>query len=237
MTFPTFATLFEKDDLQLGISGLYALKEGTEENADFSSLYGAELFLGYEVAESWLVEGGLRAIEDHNNIYVTRFKTSWDTSDSSELYLGGGFGLSKDSVYPTINVGVLYKLNDSLLLDVGYEASFETRNIYSLLVSLKYGFSNNQLPKKYQMESKFEQKQEKNVGAQKVFLEEECTKFIQDAYLVEKGDWLSKIARKLNLSLHDLIAQNPKFKANDRNIDLIYPNERVVFEKRIDNCL
>jgi len=46
-------------------------------------------------------------------------------------------------------------------------------------------------------------------------------------YIVQKGDNLTVIAKKMGVTLQDLLKVNPQFQQKGRNINLIYPNEPV----------
>ena len=46
-------------------------------------------------------------------------------------------------------------------------------------------------------------------------------------YVVKQGDNLTRIARSMGITLQDLLKANPQFQANGRNINLIYPGEKV----------
>lgn len=46
-------------------------------------------------------------------------------------------------------------------------------------------------------------------------------------YVVKQGDNLTRIARQMGVTLQDLLKANPQFQAKGRNINLIYPGEKV----------
>jgi len=50
---------------------------------------------------------------------------------------------------------------------------------------------------------------------------------MKSTYVVRRGDSLSRIARAHGLTLSELLAVNPQFSRDDRNIDLIHPGEAV----------
>ena len=48
-----------------------------------------------------------------------------------------------------------------------------------------------------------------------------------EPYTVKPGDNLTRIAKQMGVTLQDLLNANPQFQANGRNINLIYPGEKV----------
>ena len=81
----------------------------------------------------------------------------------------------------------------------------------------------------YELSRNIDRFNERNNELDEVELPKERSSKYYDYYVVIKGDNLTKISRKLNLSLSDVVLANPQLSLMRNSIDLIYPDERIYY--------
>ncbi|OEF22523.1 outer membrane beta-barrel protein [Aliivibrio logei] len=214
-----------------------------------SESMGYELILGYHLNDMFLLESGFTNYnpneEKENNIdlLLTRLKVVVPISDYSSLYAGGGIGIDNQEIYPTLNVGLQYKINTNWYADIGYQGMFGVEpqqvDLYSFNISFIYRFSYNNKDDK-SVDLKEDIVEYANVMDKKPVIEDKlpvikpnkivikekpkCTTQYK-RYKVKSGDTMLKISRLFNLALKDVQLVDNEF--NLRDINLIYPDEIV----------
>nr|WP_179947284.1 LysM peptidoglycan-binding domain-containing protein [Vibrio splendidus] len=165
-------------------------------------------------------------------------------SDYASIYAGSGGAISKYDTNLTATIGFKYKISSNWYADFSYQKIFGlesnendllgSRDLYAFNTLLVYRFQNyasrdhGRIITEKSQDITFDEPVNKNSQSQLLFLEEKSCKNKIKEYTVVQGDFLYKIARKFDVSLNEIIKLNPKF--NTRNIDLIYPNEKILYE-------
>jgi LysM repeat protein len=224
------------NNMKLGVGYVSSLKENKEK---YLESQGFEFSIGYKFESKWLLETGFTDFTNKNEIQPNdiflRSKKNWQVSDYASIYAGFGLSYLEDNFNPTINMGINYHLNNDWYVDVGYQSLISNRydDVYSFLISLNYNFSvrfkEEQSSIYYEPISVIADTDEVNISSSEMNLQEKKSKKYYDYYVVIKYDNLTKIGKKLNIPLGDVILANPQLSLRNRSIDLIYPGERIFY--------
>ena len=200
--------------------------------------FGFEAMAGFFYNNDIFLEAGYQNFDwqrdDDIKLDLLSIKANWlmPVSDFASIYAGPGFAFIESEVSPSAQFGVQYQLSTNWYADVSYQGIFDIvdldDDLYSFNLSFLYRFSDVQqivddepvmLP-----ETPLEEPKEV-VPVRKVCNLESYP------YKLVKGDYLLKIARANNLTLHDIIELNPQLKG--RNLDLVYPGETINYPRTV----
>ncbi|CAH7240504.1 LysM domain-containing protein [Vibrio chagasii] len=222
-----------------------------EENMVESESLGYQLSFGYNASKNLLFEIGYADFSafserDMNKSNFAMFGANLllPVSDYASIYAGSGGAISKHDTSLTATIGVKYKISSNWYADFSYQKIFGlesnennlfgSSDLYAFNTLLEYRFPNyasrehGRVINENSQDITFDVPVNEKVQSQISFLKEKSCKNTIKEYTVVQGDFLYKIARKFDVSLNDIIKLNPKF--NTRNIDLIYPDEKIFYE-------
>ena len=238
------------------ISGGATLSVLDDDKKESESL-GYKAMIGYTANDSALLEIGYAnfALTDENiNPFLIELSWLYPISDFASLYFGGGGAFMDEGNSPTAKLGVQYQLDRNWYADVGYQGMFaldlQQDDLYSFNIMVGYKFDSKTreiiTPESRPVTGHTETqipiiKQPVDKVQEPVVVEPIAIEPIEQAvvkkiprcevktalYQVIKGDHLYKIARYFNMSLEELLELNPKFENENRNLDLIYPDESI----------
>lgn len=223
------------NSMKIGVGYVSSLQD---QGDSYLESKGVEFSMGYSIEDNWLFEAGLITYPSSketlsDNVFL-RSKKNWQVSNYASLYVGAGLSYLESDLMPTMNTGINYYLNDDFYVDVGYQGQLEnSSNIYSFLLSLNF-----KLPVKknyeeseigYRLSGDVDGIDDINRELREVDKSKEKFKKYYNYYLVIKNDNLTKISKKLNLQLNDIVLANPQLSLRRKSIDLIYPGERIFY--------
>ncbi|WP_455291452.1 LysM peptidoglycan-binding domain-containing protein [Vibrio parahaemolyticus] len=223
------------NSMKIGFGYVNSLQE--QENR-YSESKGIDFSIGYFIEDNWLFEAGLvtypSSKETLSDSVFLRSKKNWQVSSYASLYVGAGLSYLISDLIPTMNAGINYYLNDEFYVDIGYQGLLEnSSNIYSFLLSLNFKMP---IKKGYEdsdidccLSGNFEGIDDINLGLREITESKEEPKKYYNYYLVIKNDNLTKISKKLNIRLNDIVLANPQLSLKRSSIDLIYPGERIFY--------
>ncbi|MCG6303595.1 outer membrane beta-barrel protein [Vibrio vulnificus] len=218
-----------QSDWSFGQNFLYTSKMNSF--SDDESL-GAAVEVGYSLSPTWHIEAGgvyfgkleneMASFDDHRGIDLSVVRTL-KLSPEYSFYLGVGVLWQQSNIQPTSQLGIRYRLNDRWDVDAGYRFTYLSERNYdlqSLSLGLRYRFGKSEQPVPIQQE----EPSEPPLSTIPVSEESQC---ITSFYVIQPGDWLSKIAIKYNVSFEYLSTLNKGF-GKFSNIDLIFPGQTIL---------
>ncbi len=227
-----------------------------DDNMGKTEALGYKASVGYNINENVLFELGyadFSAFSDPeiDSLRAVMIETDLllPVSDFASLYAGVGGALSSDDTNLTASLGLKYQLSKNWYADLGYQGIFDLvrqqDDLYAFNALLVYRFSSIEAT-----EDLSDINSKPNVGQLvedpiQVSLSEPLLSPIDPVkkapscqqrlieYRVVSGDHLLKIARTFDISLDELVQANINF--NNRNLNLIYPGEKIVYPQFV--CL
>lgn len=223
------------DYMKIGFGYVSSLKK---QGNSYLESKGVEFSIGYSIEDDWLFETGLIKYpslkETLSDDVFFRSKKNWQVSNYASLYVGAGLSYLESDLSPTVNAGINYYLNDYSYVDVGYQGLLEnSSNIYAFILSLNFKlFIDKDYERSdidYELSGDSEDNDDINRKLKEVAVSKDESKKYYDYYLVIKNDNLTKISKKLNIRLNDIVLANPQLSLKRNSIDLIYPGERIFY--------
>ncbi len=215
-----------------------------------NEIMGYEAFLGYRFNQYFMAQAGYGNYTDNDDSgnelgidpWIGRLKAMYPISGYASVYLGGGAAYDSDieETYPMFNTGVYYRLSDNWVADVGYQSIYDIgvneENLHTLNISLVYEFYTPE-PQPVEPEIRIVEKIVEKIVEVPAQCPELCPlpelpqkpscEIVNKPYLVKKGDWLIRIAKKHDMTLKELLGLNPEYRDNGRDVNLIYPGETI----------
>lgn len=217
---------------------------------------GYKTELGYHINENVLFELGYADFSafsepeiDAPQMVTIETDLMLPVSQFSSIYAGIGGAFSSDDTNLTAALGLTYQLSLNWYADFGYQGVFDLvrqqDDLYAFNALLVYRFSSNEVE-----EGLIDIKPRPNVDQPVEVPTTASTTEVQQVpvtplkkaptcqqhlleYQVMPGDSLNQIARTFGISLEDILEENLSF--NRRDINLIYPGEKVIYPKLV--CL
>lgn len=244
------------EELPIQMSGGMIFSAFDDHMRDTEAL-GYRASVGYHINDNVLFELGYAdfsafsdsEIDDRLRAVMVETDLLAPVSDYAAFYAGIGGALSNDGTNLTASIGLKYQFSQNWYADVGYQGVFDLvhkeHDLYAFNALLVYRFSTDEqkkdlsdisqrpnLDKLTKKQPQILAPEPKSPIAIPVKKEPLCQENLIE-YRVVYGDYLLLIARKFNTSLDDLVKINGSL--NDRNLDLIYPGEKIIYRKFI--CL
>ena len=219
---------------------------------ELSESAGYKVTVGHNFEETIALELGYADFmaTDSDGIKTNRFvaEANWlmPVSDYAKFYAGAGVGFNSDETNPTAQIGIQYQLAKNWYADVGYQGLFGLKqtedDLYSFNFSVMYHFDQQSEHNNTAQASQIDELQRETIDV----LNESALKYEdpkltmnrsndrQDcntkSYTLKKGDYLLKVAAMKDIQLTELLQTNTWL--SSRNIDLVYPGERVDYRPR-----
>ncbi|WP_060980396.1 outer membrane beta-barrel protein [Vibrio splendidus] len=259
---PSFIVLFlsisasaSADQLPIQMSGGMTFS-AFDDNMGQTEALGYRASMGYHINENVIFELGyadFSAFSDPEIDSLRAVMVETDlllpVSDFASFYAGLGGALSSNDTNLTASLGLQYQLSQNWYADLGYQGVFDlvrqNDDLYAFNVQMIYRFSSNN-PKDDISDFSPRPSVEKQIEEPTQLLTPEpqvapivpvkkepiCQQSLIE-YRVASGDHLSQLARKFEISFDELIEENKNL--NNRDLNLIYPGEIIVYTKTI--CL
>lgn len=226
-----------------------------DDNMVQTEALGYKASVGYNINENVLFELGYTDFSAFSDSEIDSFRAVMvetelllPISDFSSLYAGVGGALSSDDTNLTASIGLKYQLSQNWYADLGYQGVFDLvrqqDDLYAFNALLVYRFSSNEAsgglsnisprPNDQHVEEpvKVVVPESQLVATASTNKAPSCQSILTE-YQVVPGDYLSKLAEIFDITLDELVEEN--ISLNDRNLNLIYPGEKIVYPQTI--CL
>lgn len=201
-----------------------------------SEAFGYEAMVGFHYNNDIFIEAGYQNFDlsrdDDLDLDAITARANWliPVSDYASLYAGAGFSYIKEELSPTAQLGLQYQLSSSWYADVSYQGIFDLEEVnddlYSFNLSFLYRFPSNQ---PVVVEKPVPEPPKEIIEASKQRVE--VCEIQSFPYVLEKGDYLIKIANQNKVQLEDILRLNPQLRG--RNINLVYPGESINYPDRV----
>lgn len=211
--------------------------------------FGGQILLGYDLSKTWSLEastgyyGHIKTMEEPDLPYSDVHEERFNSTDISllgtiplsryyNLYAGAGSLLEGNTWSPIGQLGVTYEFDEQLSLKFGYKFIFSDdpeKELQVLSVGMRYHFPTQNEPVSEPIvydDVSVTSTSEVTVYEPKVVAEVEPQTCEPVRYIVQKDDWLIKIAHNHHISFEELKKHNHSFK-DLKDIDLIHTGDIV----------
>jgi hypothetical protein len=223
-----------------------------DDNMGQTEALGYKVSVGYNINENVLFELGyadFSAFSEPKKDSLEAIMIETDlllpVSDFASLYAGVGGAISSDDTNLTASLGLKYQLSQNWSADLGYQGVFDLvrqqDDLYAFNALLVYRFSRNEaaeglsdinprpnIDQLVEESTQVTMPETQLVSIVPIKKAPSCQQRLIE-YRVASGDYLLKIARTFDISLEELLNANLNF--NNRDLNLIYPGEKIVYPK------
>ena len=199
----------------------------------FNHYIGVET--SYSVSDDFINDDGFNHVDASLMGYLP-------LSDVFDLYLGVGAAVYNSHVLGKAKVGISYQFNDNFSWLAGYTFYSEPHDwdssVNTFDIGFRYRFSQSNVEtQNVSITRPVETLIPEPIKQVEPVYKPECyKKTIVDSYVIKKGDWLFKIAKKFNLDSDKFFNLNSHYINSLKDINVIQPGDVVEVVKLTNVC-